>query len=433
LKFNARLDRCLVSVDGGVRHLVLEVTAPEIVRRKGAERPPLDLALVIDASSSMSGAPLEAAKQAAAGVVEALGPRDRITVTSFADDVIRHVDARSTDGDGRARALQEIAALTTRGCTDLAAGWHDGVRALLDSRRPDAQRRVVLLSDGHANRGETAPAALARHALAAVADGVTTTAVGIGHGYSAVQLAALCEHGGGNLHHAARAEEILEVVAGELGEILDTAVEAVTVRLEVPQWLEPETLGPFPLERIWVEEAMTVHLGSMLSGATRRVIVRLTCDDSVPGDRLRLTATPCWRTPGRAEERRGRKRVLTLEYVKPEIADAEPVDAELCLEIAQAWQRDLLRRATLMVESGDQTGARALLDAALPGFRGFVRDLPDGPEQERAVMRFRRRLDRRMSPRLVKEVNCLLVKEAAGVRDLRTERAFRMEDLDRWE
>lgn len=219
LRFTARLDRRLLSRRGGVRHLLVDVTAPEAPRPADAERPPLDLALVIDASGSMQGEPLEAAKRAAAGVVEALGPRDRITVTSFADDVIRHVDSLSAADGGRARALKAIATLETRGCTDLAGGWSDGVQALDRARRDGAQRRVVILSDGHANVGETDPETLGLEAAAARDRGVVTTAVGIGDGYSTTQLAALCENGGGNLHHAARAEEIIEVVCGELGEI----------------------------------------------------------------------------------------------------------------------------------------------------------------------------------------------------------------------
>lgn len=431
LHFTARLDRRLLSRRGGVRHLLVDVTAPDGERPADAERPPLDLALVIDASGSMTGPPLEAAKRAAAGVVEALGPRDRITVTSFADDVIRHVGALSAADGGRARALTAIRELETRGCTDLAGGWTDGVQALDRARRDGAQRRVVILSDGHANVGEIDPETLGLQAAAARDRGVVTTAVGIGDGYSSTQLGALCEHGGGNLHHAARAEEILEVVAGELGEILHTAAEGVTLRMELPDGVRAEALGPFPVRDDGAGPA--VGLGTLIAGAQRRVTVRLTCPAGGLGDRLSVLATPCWRRPGETEERRAPALVLDLLYAPALEVATETPDTALGLQIAQAWQRDLIRRATALAEEGDREGARAFLKEARPAFRDYVRDLPGGRELLGELDRFRGRLKRSLSRGLAKEVNCFLVKQSMGVSDLRASSAFRMEDIDELE
>jgi len=431
LHFTARLDRRLLSRRGGVRHLLVDVTAPEAPRPEGEERPPLDLALVIDASGSMSGPPLEAAKRAAVDVVRALGPRDRITVTSFADDVVRHVDALPMFDGGREQAMVEIRTLETRGCTDLAGGWADGVHSLESARRNGAQRRVVILSDGHANVGETDPESLALQAAAARDRGVVTTAVGIGDGYGTTQLGALCEHGGGNLHHAARAEEILEVVAGELGEILRTAAEGVTLRLELPDGVRAEVLGPFPVRDNGAGPA--VGLGTLLCGARRRVVLRLTCPEGRPGDRLSVLAVPSWRAPGESRERRGEALVLDLLHAPAQEVATEAPDQATCLEVARAWQRDLIRRATVLAEEGDREGARAFLTEARPAFRGYVRDLDAGPEMLGELDRFRRRLRRGMSRGLVKEIHCFTVKQSLGVEDLRAAAAFRMEDIDELE
>ena len=65
-RIGALLDRNIVHTAGrSVRHLVITIDAP--LDQTAASRPrlPLNLGLVIDASGSMSGRPLEAAKAAA--------------------------------------------------------------------------------------------------------------------------------------------------------------------------------------------------------------------------------------------------------------------------------------------------------------------------------------------------------------------------------
>jgi hypothetical protein len=67
-KFAVKMDRRLLTEHDGARHLLVDVKAPQIEPTGADERPPLDLALVIDASGSMDGEPLDAAPSVPAGL-----------------------------------------------------------------------------------------------------------------------------------------------------------------------------------------------------------------------------------------------------------------------------------------------------------------------------------------------------------------------------
>lgn len=121
-------DRKLIWEGGdSVRYLVTRLKARRKDESRSAEHAPLNIALVIDASGSMGGGKLEAAKEAALGLAERLTERDRLTVVSFASDVLIHLDAVPVTADNAARIRAEISRLQTRGMTLLSGGWFAGV------------------------------------------------------------------------------------------------------------------------------------------------------------------------------------------------------------------------------------------------------------------------------------------------------------------
>lgn len=375
LIFTSRLDRRLVSTRGGMRHVLVDIRAPHIERPAGEPRPPLNLGLVIDASGSMDGEPLEAAKAAARGVVEQLRDDDRITVVSFADDVIVHVDAGRADAKGRADAARAIDQLTTRGCTDLGAGWLEGcdrVARAMDAVR-GGQHRVVVLSDGHANRGLVDPEQLGLHAAELRRRGLYTSAVGIGDGYSPSQLQAIAEQGGGRLHDAPLGEDIVAVVLGELGEILATAADAVTLKVTHPLRLPVSVLGPFP--RTMGAGVVEVVAGTMVSGATRQVVLQFAVPPGAVGERFELEIAPSWRTPD-GQLATGARLAVGLALAPAVEVAAELPDLDTCLAVARLWHRHILLESTLRNTEGRFEEARDIVREALPPFRDYCRDLP---------------------------------------------------------
>ena len=136
-----------------VRYLLARLDPPEADPDR--KSPPLDLAIVIDASGSMAGLPLEAAKEATLRLVRELPDTTRLTIVSFAEDVVVHVDAMSLDKANQSEIFRRVAALQTRGITNLFAGWQTGCAVLTPAESLAQGRRchVVVLSDGHANSG----------------------------------------------------------------------------------------------------------------------------------------------------------------------------------------------------------------------------------------------------------------------------------------
>src|SRR6056297_1615193 len=120
-----------------------------------AERPPVNVALVLDHSGSMSGKKLRRAKEAAAAAIDRLRDDDIVSVVMYDSNVTVLVPAtKATDRQSIKAAIDSV---TAGSSTALFAGVSKGgaeVRKFLDK---DQVNRVILLSDGLANVGPDSP------------------------------------------------------------------------------------------------------------------------------------------------------------------------------------------------------------------------------------------------------------------------------------
>ena len=145
--------------------------------RADKPRPALNLALVLDRSGSMQGDKLRAAKAAAACAIRALESDDRVSVTIF-DDTIETI-VPSTLAHDKTVILRELDRVQCGGSTALHAGWVEGgmqVGRHLDMRRLN---RVILLTDGLANEGETNPDRICSDVNDRAQRGISTTTMGV--------------------------------------------------------------------------------------------------------------------------------------------------------------------------------------------------------------------------------------------------------------
>jgi Ca-activated chloride channel homolog len=105
-----------------------------------------DLIVLIDTSGSMSGGPLDKAKQVVAMLIDSLGDDDRLELIAFSVSPRPYQPGpiHATRGERQA-AIRWLRTLTAGGGTEMRAAVVATMRAL----RPGAQRQVVLATDGY--------------------------------------------------------------------------------------------------------------------------------------------------------------------------------------------------------------------------------------------------------------------------------------------
>ncbi|MFN7147339.1 MAG: vWA domain-containing protein, partial [Myxococcota bacterium] len=371
LGLDARLDRDAVLRDGdGLRYLVVTVTAPEAPW----ERVPVDLALVVDTSGSMGqDGKLAQAQAAADSLVDALRPGDHFALVSF-DDRARLLTAGAFDGDTeRLHAL--VGGLRDDGGTNLWDGIATGRRALRDAG--PTVRKVLVVSDGHANVGETEPDAFTDLARLYGQDGVSVSAIGLGRDFNETLLEGMADAGGGTYRFVGEPEELPSVIAAELQRTTETFARRVTVRVRAAEGVTIHDVYGWPAERS--DGGVEVDIGDIAAGQTRKIVLAVDVPADDRGEQTVAAAELTWESLdgayGQVWDRAAARVTDDPADVEASVDEAASVAAsraragDLARASADAWRRGDALRARSMVQSAAFIVAEARRSSDAPELR----------------------------------------------------------------
>ena len=202
-----------------------------------SNRPPINLAVVLDRSASMAGDSLEKAKEAALMIVDRLQPDDIISVVTYDSDVEILVPA--TRANEKDSIREQIASITPRGATALFAGVSHGIEEVSKFLDPKRVNRIILLSDGQANVGPRSPNELGRLGEVAGRQGISITTIGLGLGYNEDLMTQLAMASDGNHGFAENADDLATIFNHELGDIMSVVARDVVIDISFDDGIIP--------------------------------------------------------------------------------------------------------------------------------------------------------------------------------------------------
>ena len=202
-----------------------------------SRRAPVNVAIVLDRSGSMSGTKIEEAKRAALMAIGQLRDDDIVSIVTYQSTVDVLVPATKLyDRDAISNAIRSIRA---GGRTALFAGVSKGARELKKFLNRNRVNTLLLLSDGLANVGPSSPGELAQLGTSLARQGVTVTTIGLGLQYNEDLMTRLAMASDGNHFFVENETDLEAAFATEFGDALSTVAQGVTIDIVCPNGVRP--------------------------------------------------------------------------------------------------------------------------------------------------------------------------------------------------
>ncbi|MDQ8197006.1 VWA domain-containing protein [Pelagicoccus enzymogenes] len=233
----AELDYAQLSAEGNDT-AILKVSLLPAHLRYNNDRPPLNLAIVLDRSGSMGGEKIEMAKRAVRRAFQTLQPNDYVSIVAYNNTARTLLPLTQVRHIHNPRAY--IDRLHADGGTAIYAGVNLGaaqLRPALDDS--SGINRILLLSDGLANEGPSDVRDFQLLGKSLSREGITVSTIGLGLGYNEDLMAGLSAAGQGNVYFVETANDLPRIFDSELGDASSIVAQNAVIEIECLHGFEP--------------------------------------------------------------------------------------------------------------------------------------------------------------------------------------------------
>lgn len=240
--------------------------------QQNQKRRPLNLSLVIDRSGSMAGEKLDFTRQAAQFLVQNLGVQDTFSIVLYNEQVEILLNPEKVQRKDIIN--QRIASIKARGTTNLSAGWLEGCKLVVQNIDDNALNRVILMSDGLANRGITNMHKLTAMAEQKLGEKISTTTMGMGNDFNEDLLMEMSHAGGGAYYYIESPEVAPLIFKEELSDLLKVIGQNLTVTIEPGRYINGvKQLNAYPMQTDG--KAYTFRLGDVFADEIKAILIEL--------------------------------------------------------------------------------------------------------------------------------------------------------------
>ncbi|MDP0500838.1 MAG: VWA domain-containing protein [Verrucomicrobiota bacterium JB022] len=337
------------SQERGVMQVKLVPTAVE----REAERPPVNLCIVLDRSGSMAGNKFNDAKQATIEALQRLDRNDQFSLITY------HTRAETVIAAGPIKNRREIEAkikeLYPSGNTAMYDGLNRGAAELRKKTEGDFFDRMILISDGLANEGPSSPDDFTALGAAFEKEGISVSSVGLGVDFSESTLSALAQAGQGNFYFAEEPAQLASIFDHELGDVLSLVATEAVVEIEFAQGVEPvSTVGR---EGEIYGQKVFYRINQLYGGNDKFGLIEFKLPPGKNGEQTPLAKVTVTYLDSRAEQKRTLTDDIEIRYSQDLDAVAASANLDLQREVVANYDATVTQEAAKMLREGDRSGA----------------------------------------------------------------------------
>ena len=234
ITFEGSINYPYISHRGGTAYLQIAISTSDC---RPVLRRPMNISVVLDRSGSMADkGKIDYAKSALHNLIDQLRSEDILSIVIY-DDVIEVLRPAKRVGN-RTKLKRLVDGVYPRGATNLGGGMIEGFQQVEQNLDKEYVNRVILLSDGLANRGIIDTHRLNTIAAKHRSKSISMTTMGVGLNYNENLRVGLAESGGGNYYFIESPNSLASIMSEEFNTLSSVLAQNASIELKLGQGVQ---------------------------------------------------------------------------------------------------------------------------------------------------------------------------------------------------
>ena len=274
LKISGHLiqNKVLQGSDGTVG-LNLTLQVAELPATDGRQARNVDMVIVLDRSGSMEGRKIEDARRAVLELLSSLSAEDRFALITYSDGVHIASGLSNVTAANRVSIASAVDTIWAGGGTNLGAGLQAGIDMIITPGHHTNAAKLILISDGLANKGLTDVKALSDIAAVAVEKEFAVSTVGVGIDFNEHLMTAIADRGTGSYYYLENPAAFAEIFQREFYSTQTAAVTGLKIQIPMNSEITLADAAGYPI--INQNDHLVIYPGNLRSGQTRKLFLTL--------------------------------------------------------------------------------------------------------------------------------------------------------------
>ena len=341
----------------------------------------------MDVSGSMSGSKLNLCKKTCEILVNELKASDKFGLVSFSEEAKLVLPLSFMTKDNKVRALSLIKKLNAGGCTNLSGGLTMGVSELQEAGARSTEKNTIqsmmLLTDGHANRGVSDTASLTSLAAGILAStpNISVYTFGYGSDHNDALLKSLSEVSDtkGSYYFIDQEDDVSSAFGDCIGGLLSVTAQNIKLTITGSNIVvRNDNARLTPIENRVSAVAGTsewvVTLGDMFAEETKDMVVEVTSLPNEAGSNHEINVKLDYVDVLAARQVSLGPVSGIIEIVAG--STGSPANKYVTLQVMRILVVDALSKAKVLADQGDLDGARTLITAEIANIAATTKTLP---------------------------------------------------------
>ena len=349
--------------------VLVRITPPEADTNE-MKRPKLNIGIALDRSGSMDGDKMQQAREAAKYCVDQMLPSDIFSTVIFDDRV--DVLFTSQPVENKVMLKRGIDRIHARNSTALHEGWVKAGLEVSEQLDSNAINRVLLITDGQANVGETRVDRIVDQSRELAAKGVSTSTIGIGADFNEDLLMPMAEAGQGNSWHVEEPQDMVRIFETELRGLVAQVGHSVTFGVKTAAGATVTDV----LNDLEIDGSGRYRLPNLQAGSPLDIVIRFRVPAHAEGTTVELAEFSLAYIGQESKLPETVVAAFTSTFAAAEDVDLLPENVELARAVQLLMNARARREAIDLMDRRDYAGSQAILKSVAASTSALFSRMP---------------------------------------------------------